>query len=31
VFLAAAQLLGALDAAELWRALRRGAGALPAA
>jgi putative peptidoglycan lipid II flippase len=31
VFVAAAQLLGALDAAELWRALRRGAGALPAA
>jgi putative peptidoglycan lipid II flippase len=31
LFGAAAQLLGALDAAELWRVLRRGPDALPAA
>ena len=31
VFAGSAQLFGALDAAALWRALRRGAGALPAA
>jgi putative peptidoglycan lipid II flippase len=31
LFVAAAQLLGALDAVELWRVLRRGADALPAA
>jgi putative peptidoglycan lipid II flippase len=31
VFVASAQLLGAIDAAELWRALRRRDGALPAA